>query len=59
MDKYRPTVLSGMNVGDENNVVLKSIDEGAPSAAHFGVPVKNVFKYPAELMWVLGGRPCT
>ncbi len=43
-EKYRPYIISGMNVGDENNVVLKSIDTCVPSAAHFGVMEKNVFK---------------
>ncbi len=43
-DKYRPYILSGQNVGDENNIVLKSIDDCVPLAPHFGVPEKNVFK---------------
>jgi len=43
-EKYRPYIISGMNVGDENNIVLKSIDTCVPSAAHFGVMEKNVFK---------------
>ncbi len=43
-EKYRPYIISGMNVGDENNVVLKSIDTCVPSAPHFGVNEKNVFK---------------
>jgi hypothetical protein len=43
-EKYRPYIISGMNVGDENNVVLKSIDTCVPSAPHFGVNEKSVFK---------------
>jgi hypothetical protein len=43
-EKYRPYVISGMNVGDDDNVVLKSIDTCVPSAAHFGAMEKNVFK---------------
>ena len=43
-EKYRPYVISGMNVGDDDHVVLKSIDTCVPSAAHFGVMEKNVFK---------------
>ena len=33
-----------MNVGDANNIVLKSIDDCVPSAPHFGVLEQNVFK---------------
>jgi hypothetical protein len=43
-EKYRPYILSGMNVGDENNPVLSSIDDCVPSAPHFGVPEKNVYR---------------
>lgn len=43
-DHYRLYVISGQNVGDENNIVLKSIDTCVPSANHFGVPEENVFK---------------
>ncbi|MGC1423667.1 MAG: hypothetical protein WA815_15035, partial [Terracidiphilus sp.] len=43
-EKYRPYIISGQNVGDENNIVLKSIDDCVPLASHFGVPEKNVFK---------------
>jgi len=43
-EKYRPYILSGMNVGDGDNIVLKSIDDCVPLAPHFGVPEKNVFK---------------
>ncbi|MGA9585192.1 MAG: hypothetical protein WBQ95_07680 [Terracidiphilus sp.] len=43
-EKYAPYILSGQNVGDENNIVLKSIDTCVPSAPHFGVMEKNVYK---------------
>jgi hypothetical protein len=43
-EKYRPYILSGMNVGDGDSLVLKSIDDCVPSAPHFGAPEKNVFK---------------
>jgi hypothetical protein len=44
-EKYRPYILSGMNVGDENNIVLKSIDDCVPLAPYFGVSSeKYVFK---------------
>lgn len=43
-EKYRPYILSGMNVGDDNNIVLSSIDDCVPLAPHFGAPEKNVFK---------------
>ena len=41
---YSPHILSGMNVGDANNIVLKLIDDCAPSAPHFGFMEQNVFK---------------
>jgi hypothetical protein len=43
-ERYSPYIISGQNVGDANNIVLKSIDDCVPSAAHFGVPEQNVFK---------------
>jgi hypothetical protein len=43
-EKYRLYVISGMNVGDENNIVLNSIDTCVPLAPHFGAPEKHVFK---------------
>jgi hypothetical protein len=43
-EKYRPYILSGVNVGDANNIILKSIDDCVPLAPHFGVLEKNVFK---------------
>jgi len=43
-EKYRPYILAGLNVGDANNIVLKSIEECVPLAPHFGVLEKNVFK---------------
>jgi hypothetical protein len=41
---YSPYILSGQALGDDNNIVLKSIDDCVPNAPHFGVPEKNVFK---------------
>jgi hypothetical protein len=43
-EKYRLYLISGMNVGDENNIVLTSIDACVPSAPHSGAPEKNVYK---------------
>lgn len=42
--QYRPYVISGQATGEPANIVLTSIDDCAPKAAHFGVPEKNVFK---------------
>ncbi len=41
---YRPYIISGQNVGDVNNIVLKSIDDCVARADHFGVPDENVFR---------------
>jgi hypothetical protein len=43
-DQYRPYVISGQATGEPANIVLTSIDDCAPKAAHFGVPENNVFK---------------
>jgi hypothetical protein len=43
-EQYRPYIISGMNVGDADNIVLKSIDDCVPRAPHFGVAERNVFK---------------
>ena len=43
-EKYRLYLISGMNVGDENNIVLNSIDTCVPSAPHSTGTEKNVFK---------------
>lgn len=43
-DQYRLYVISGQNVGEGDNIILKSIDDCVPRANHFGVPEKNVFK---------------
>jgi hypothetical protein len=44
-ERYRPYIISGMNVGDASNIVLKSIDDCVPLAPHFGVSnEKYVFK---------------
>jgi hypothetical protein len=43
-EKYRPYIISGMNVGDASNIVLTSIDGCVPSAPHFGAMEKSVYK---------------
>ena len=44
-EQYRPYVIAGQNVGDENRIVLRSIDACAARADHFGVLSEdNVFK---------------
>jgi hypothetical protein len=43
-ERYSPYIISGMNVGDANDIVLKSIDDCVPLAPHFGVLEQNVFK---------------
>ena len=43
-EKYRPYIISGENVGDGNNIVLRSIDDCVPLASHFGVSEDKVFK---------------
>lgn len=43
-EKYRPYVIDGQNVGDENNIVLKSISACVGQADHYGVEEKYVFK---------------
>jgi hypothetical protein len=43
-DQYRPYILSGMAIGEGNDVVLKSIDTCVPRAPNFGVSDANVFK---------------
>lgn len=43
-EQYRPYVIAGQNVGDANNIVLKSIDDCVGKADHFGVAEKDVFK---------------
>lgn len=43
-EKYKPYIISGMNVGEGDNVILKSIDDCVPSAPHFSAPEKNLFK---------------
>ena len=42
-DQYRPYILSGQQVGDHSNPVLKSIDDCVPRAPKFGVAEENVF----------------
>jgi len=43
-EQYRPYIIAGQNVGNENNIVLKSIDDCVGKADHFGVAEKDVFK---------------
>ncbi len=44
-DQYRPYVMSGIEVGDGDNLVLKSVDDCVPKAPHFGVLSEDeVFK---------------
>jgi hypothetical protein len=43
-EQYRPYIISGQNVGDGNNIILKSIDDCVGKANHFGVPEQEVFK---------------
>jgi hypothetical protein len=43
-EKYSPYVIEGQNVGDENKIVLRSIDDCIGKADHFGGDEKNVFK---------------
>lgn len=43
-DQYRPYILSGMAIGEGNEIVLKSIDTCVPKAPNFGVMDSNVFK---------------
>jgi hypothetical protein len=43
-EQYRPYIIAGENVGDENKIVLKSIDDCVGRADHFGVAERDVFK---------------
>jgi hypothetical protein len=43
-EKYRPYVIAGQSVGDGDKIVLRSIDDCAARADHFGVAEKDVFK---------------
>jgi hypothetical protein len=43
-DQYRPYILSGMAIGEGNDIVLKSIDTCVPKAPNFGVADTNVLK---------------
>ncbi len=43
-DQYRPYILSGMAIGEGNDIVLKSIDTCVPKAPNFGAADANVFK---------------
>jgi hypothetical protein len=43
-EQYRPYIIAGQNVGDENNILLRNIDDCVGKADHFGVEEKYVFK---------------
>lgn len=44
-EQYRPYVMSGTEVGDEEKLVLRSVDDCVPRADHFGVLSEDeVFK---------------
>jgi len=43
-EQYRPYIIAGQNVGDENNILLRNVDDCVPRADHFGVDEKKVFK---------------
>jgi hypothetical protein len=42
--QYRLYVIAGQNVGDENNIILKSLDTCVPHADHFGASEQTIFK---------------
>lgn len=43
-EQYRPYIIYGQNVGDENNILLRDIDTCVARKDHFGVEEKKVFK---------------
>lgn len=43
-EKYRPYVLSGSGLGDDNHLVLKFVDDCVPHAPNFGATESSVFK---------------
>jgi hypothetical protein len=43
-EKYSPYVLSGMALGDGNDIVLKSVDTCVPSAPHYGAMEQSLYK---------------
>ena len=44
-EQYRPYIISGVEVGDGDNLILKSVDDCVPNAPHFGVASEDeVFK---------------
>jgi hypothetical protein len=43
-EQYRPYVISGIEVGEGDNLILKSVDDCVPRADHFGAIEDEVFK---------------
>lgn len=43
-EKYRPYVLSGSGLGDDNHLVLKFVDTCVPHAPNYGATESSVFK---------------
>jgi hypothetical protein len=43
-EQYRPYVLAGSGLGDDNHLVLKSVDTCVPHAPNFGATEPSVFK---------------
>lgn len=43
-EKYRPYVLAGSGIGDDNHLVLKFVETCAPNAPNFGAMESSVFK---------------
>jgi hypothetical protein len=43
-EKYRPYVLAGSGLGDDNHLVLKFVDTCVPRAPNFGAMESSVFK---------------
>lgn len=43
-EKYRPYVLAGSGLGDDNHLVLKFVDTCVPHAPNFGAMESSVFK---------------
>jgi hypothetical protein len=43
-DKYRPYVLAGSGLGDDNHLVLKFVDACVPHAPNYGAMESSIFK---------------
>lgn len=43
-EKYRPYVLAGLGIGDDNHLVLRFVDTCVPKAPNFGSTSSSVFK---------------